>query len=99
MQHIIQYSAPGSAREYIQRIGRTARKGQSGLATLFLLPTEIGFLSAVAAIGAGEWEQIEMDVLIKDGFSCTKRDTIQQTREAAAAYQNKLEVFVKDNQE
>ena len=50
----------------------------------------------MAAIGAGEWEQIEMDVLIKDGFSCSKKDTIQQTREAAAAYQNKLEVFVKD---
>ena len=26
VEHIIQYSAPGSAREYIQRIGRTARK-------------------------------------------------------------------------
>jgi len=98
--HIIQYSAPGSAREYIQRIGRTARKGQSGLATLFLLPTEIGFLSAVAAIGAGEWEQIEMDTLIRDGFSRNgQKNSIQQTREAAAAYQNKLELFVKDNQE
>ena len=41
-----------------------------------------------------------MDTLIRDGFSRNgQKNSIQQTREAAAAYQNKLELFVKDNQE
>ena len=69
------------------------------MSTLFLLPTEIGFLSAVAAIGAGEWEKIELDELIQNGFKENNKQSLQQTRENAAAYQNKLEVFVKDNEE
>lgn len=64
-----------------------------------MLPTEIGFLSAVAAIGAGEWEKTELDELIMKAFGLGKKTSLQQARENAAAYQNKLEVFVKDNEE
>ena len=53
----------------------------------------------MAAIGAGEWEKIELDELIKNGFKENNKQSLQQTRENAAAYQNKLEVFVKDNEE
>jgi ATP-dependent RNA helicase DDX18/HAS1 len=42
---IVQYDAPDDPREYIHRVGRTAR-GQNGKgeALLFLLPEELGFL-------------------------------------------------------
>lgn len=41
---IIQFDPPDEPREYIHRVGRTARAGNKGKALLFLLPTELGFL-------------------------------------------------------
>jgi len=42
---IIQYDPPDDPREYIHRVGRTARGvGGKGRALLFLLPSELGFL-------------------------------------------------------
>ena len=43
---IIQYDPPDDPKEYIHRVGRTARgKGGKGRALLMLLPEELGFLS------------------------------------------------------
>ncbi|KAJ3112049.1 ATP-dependent RNA helicase [Phlyctochytrium bullatum] len=42
---IIQFDPPDDPRDYIHRVGRTARGvNKSGRALLFLLPTELGFL-------------------------------------------------------
>ncbi|KOC66056.1 putative ATP-dependent RNA helicase [Habropoda laboriosa] len=41
---VIQYTGPTSARDYVHRIGRTARAGSSGSATIFLTPPEIEFV-------------------------------------------------------
>ncbi|KAG0589073.1 hypothetical protein M758_2G242900 [Ceratodon purpureus] len=42
---IIQYDPPDDPREYIHRVGRTARgEGSQGRALLFLIPEELGFL-------------------------------------------------------
>jgi len=41
---IVQYDPPDDPREYIHRVGRTARAGGRGKALLFLLPNELGFL-------------------------------------------------------
>ena len=41
---ILQFDPPDDPREYIHRVGRTARAGGRGKALLFLLPTELGFL-------------------------------------------------------
>lgn len=41
---IIQYDPSDDPREYIHRVGRTARAGGQGKALLFLLPSELGFL-------------------------------------------------------
>ncbi|KAL2911250.1 ATP-dependent RNA helicase [Polyrhizophydium stewartii] len=41
---IVQFDPPDDPREYIHRVGRTARAGGRGKALLFLLPTELGFL-------------------------------------------------------
>ncbi|KAJ1920589.1 ATP-dependent RNA helicase [Tieghemiomyces parasiticus] len=42
---IIQYDPPDDPREYIHRVGRTARAGRSGRSLLFLTPENLGFLS------------------------------------------------------
>ncbi|KAJ2790541.1 ATP-dependent RNA helicase, partial [Coemansia helicoidea] len=41
---IIQYDPPDDPRDYIHRVGRTARAGGQGKSLLFLLPSELGFL-------------------------------------------------------
>lgn len=41
---IIQFDPPDDPRDYIHRVGRTARAGKTGRSLLFLLPSELGFL-------------------------------------------------------
>ena len=41
---IVQYDPPDDPKEYIHRVGRTARAGTSGSALLILRPEELGFL-------------------------------------------------------
>lgn len=40
LTHIINYSPPGDPESYIHRIGRTARKGETGIAITFFTPDE-----------------------------------------------------------
>ena len=45
MDWIIQYDPPDDPKEYIHRVGRTARgRNGKGRALLLLLPEELGFL-------------------------------------------------------
>lgn len=41
---IVQFDPPDDTRDYIHRVGRTARAGGKGKSLLFLLPSETGFL-------------------------------------------------------
>lgn len=41
---IVQYDPPDDPKDYIHRVGRTARAGGQGKSLLFLLPSELGFL-------------------------------------------------------
>ena len=41
---ILQFDPPGTAEEYIHRVGRTARLGSSGEAVLFIQPSEKGYV-------------------------------------------------------
>lgn len=41
---IVQYDPPDDPKEYIHRVGRTARAGTNGNALLILRPEELGFL-------------------------------------------------------
>jgi superfamily II DNA/RNA helicase len=40
----VQYDPPDDPRDYIHRVGRTARAGKVGKSLLFLLESELGFL-------------------------------------------------------
>ncbi|KAG9301508.1 hypothetical protein G9A89_008360 [Geosiphon pyriformis] len=55
---IVQYDPPDEPRDYIHRVGRTARAGSKGRSLLFLLPTELGFLRYLkhAKIPLNEYE-------------------------------------------
>jgi len=55
---IIQFDPPDDPREYIHRVGRTARAGARGRALLFLLPEELQFLKFLkhAKIPLNEYE-------------------------------------------
>ncbi|CAG8482871.1 9117_t:CDS:2, partial [Scutellospora calospora] len=44
VDYIVQYDPPDDPRDYIHRVGRTARAGGQGKSLLFLLPCELGFL-------------------------------------------------------
>ncbi|KZT52976.1 putative HAS1-helicase associated with Set1p [Calocera cornea HHB12733] len=41
---IVQFDPPDDPRDYIHRVGRTARAGKDGKSLMFLLPSELGFL-------------------------------------------------------
>ncbi|XP_041481144.1 probable ATP-dependent RNA helicase DDX31 [Lytechinus variegatus] len=41
---IVQYNIPGSAADYVHRVGRTARIGKEGQALLFLAPSEVDYI-------------------------------------------------------
>jgi len=44
VDYIIQYDPPDDPRDYIHRVGRTARAGKVGKSLLFLMESELGFL-------------------------------------------------------
>ena len=41
---IVQYSCPSQLEDYLHRVGRTARIGETGQSLLFLLPSEVGYV-------------------------------------------------------
>jgi ATP-dependent RNA helicase DDX18/HAS1 len=55
---IVQYDPPDDPKEYIHRVGRTARAGTNGHALLILRPEELGFLRYLkqAKVSLNEFE-------------------------------------------
>eukprot|EP00005_Dracoamoeba_jomungandri_P003800 CAMPEP_0174256176 /NCGR_PEP_ID=MMETSP0439-20130205/5439_1 /TAXON_ID=0 /ORGANISM="Stereomyxa ramosa, Strain Chinc5" /LENGTH=583 /DNA_ID=CAMNT_0015338683 /DNA_START=41 /DNA_END=1792 /DNA_ORIENTATION=+ len=55
---IIQFDPPDDPKEYIHRVGRTARAGAKGRALLFVLPQELGYLRYLKAarVNLNEYE-------------------------------------------
>lgn len=45
---IVQFDPPDDPRDYIHRVGRTARAGKAGKSLLFLMESELGFLRYLA---------------------------------------------------
>merc|ERR1719335_2028644 len=70
---IVQYDPPDEPKEYIHRVGRTARGASGkGKALLFLMPEELGFLRFLKAAGVPVNEY---------SFPPSKIANIQQQRE------------------
>lgn len=49
VDRIIQYDPPTDLKDYVHRVGRTARLGKAGSALLFLLPSEMEYLDVLKA--------------------------------------------------
>ena len=80
---IVQYDPTDDPREYIHRVGRTARAGGRGKALLFLLPSELGFLRYLkhAKVPLNEYEfpedkltniQSQLEKLIEKNYYLNK---------------------------
>lgn len=58
---IIQYDPPDDPKEYIHRVGRTARAGKAGQSLLFLQPSEMGMVYTLQSHGL-HMKQFNFDV-------------------------------------
>ncbi|KAJ1645170.1 ATP-dependent RNA helicase [Coemansia asiatica] len=99
---IIQYDPPDDPRDYIHRVGRTARAGSKGKSLLFLLPSELGFLRYLkqSKVPLNEYQfppnkianvQSQLEKLIQKNFYLSKsaRDGYRSYLQAYASYQLK----------
>ncbi|XP_011637904.1 probable ATP-dependent RNA helicase DDX31 [Pogonomyrmex barbatus] len=96
VDYVIQYTGPISARDYVHRIGRTARAGCSGTATIFLTPSEIEFVRMLESRRIRIKQQDMNDVLDKLLGPLSKHNSVQA---AAVALQNDFEDLVLENQQ
>ncbi|KAJ3300819.1 ATP-dependent RNA helicase dbp7 [Borealophlyctis nickersoniae] len=60
---IIQYDPPGDVKDYVHRIGRTARLGREGQAVLVLLPGEVEYLDVLRKRGLVA-EEMKLDKVL-----------------------------------
>lgn len=88
---IVQYTGPTSARDYVHRIGRTARAGSSGSATIFLTPAEIEFVRMLEARRIRIKQESMDDVLDK---LLTPLSMHSSAHNAAVELQNEFENLV-----
>lgn len=65
VDRIIQYDVPTDLKDYVHRVGRTARLGKAGEATLFLLPSEMDYLGILKAQDLFP-EPITMETILKN---------------------------------
>ncbi|ORX61934.1 DEAD-domain-containing protein [Hesseltinella vesiculosa] len=91
---IIQYDPPTDMKDYVHRIGRTARLGKAGEARLFLLPSEMDYLPILKAQGMAI-AQVTVESLLADTFG-----KLRHVYEAGAQEtQDQLERYVLSEEE
>ncbi|KAG1138617.1 hypothetical protein G6F37_010380 [Rhizopus arrhizus] len=96
---IVQFDPPDDPRDYIHRVGRTARAGGKGRSLLFLLPTETGFLKYLkeAKVPLNEYQfptskianvQSQLEQLIEKNFYLNQsaRDAFRSYLQSYATY-------------
>lgn len=93
---VVQYTGPISARDYVHRIGRTARAGCSGTATIFLTPPEIEFVRMLESRRIRIKQQDMNDVLDKLLGPFSRHNSVQA---AATALQNDFENLVLESKQ
>ncbi|OHT15374.1 DEAD/DEAH box helicase family protein [Tritrichomonas foetus] len=88
---VIQYDPPTSEKEYIHRVGRSARAGAEGSAILFLMKNEVKFLEHLkeAKVPLTKLEMpsklFEFDLTLKDKMS-KNRKLLKNAKEALKSY-------------
>ncbi|CAG8687221.1 14409_t:CDS:1 [Ambispora leptoticha] len=62
---ILQYDPPTDIKDYVHRVGRTARLGKGGEAILFLLPSEVGYVDSLEDQGINT-QNVQVDTVLKN---------------------------------
>ncbi|RIA91764.1 P-loop containing nucleoside triphosphate hydrolase protein, partial [Glomus cerebriforme] len=70
---IIQYDPPTDLKDYVHRVGRTARLGKEGEAILFLLPSEIEYINVLKSQKIFA-EPVQVKTLLKSLVTPNKRN-------------------------
>ncbi|CEG65578.1 Putative ATP-dependent RNA helicase HAS1 [Rhizopus microsporus] len=96
---IVQFDPPDDPRDYIHRVGRTARAGKQGRSLLFLLPSETGFLKYLkdAKVPLNEYQfpsskvanvQSQLEQLIEKNYYLNQsaRDAFRSYLQSYATY-------------
>ena len=94
---IVQYSCPTQIEDYIHRVGRTARIGSEGEALLFLLPSEVKYISALQEKNIDMEKLGLFDILKYLDPKCGKKYNQSAIQRAATDLQNGLEGLIDDN--
>jgi ATP-dependent RNA helicase DDX31/DBP7 len=99
--HIVQYDPPADVRDYIHRIGRTARIGREGFSYVFLLPSEAEYLDLLEDYQCRLQEQPMPELLETLEPLATTKPKVQKHQNyevAATDVHMKFERFVHTNQ-
>lgn len=88
---VIQFTGPLSPRDYVHRIGRTARAGTSGTAIIFLTPPEIDFIRTLESRRIRIKQDNMNDILNNLMGPLSRHNTVEAT---ATDLQNRFENLV-----
>ncbi|KAF7723799.1 ATP-dependent RNA helicase dbp7 [Apophysomyces ossiformis] len=94
VDRIIQYDPPTDMKDYVHRVGRTARLGKAGEASLFLLPSEMEYLDILKAQDLTP-EPVQMETILSHLAPTPKSDYHTPAQEL----QNAMERYVLSKQE
>ncbi|XP_046740861.1 probable ATP-dependent RNA helicase DDX31 [Diprion similis] len=93
---VVQYTGPLSARDYVHRVGRTARAGSSGSAVIFLTPPEVEFVRMLESRRVRIRQEDMTSILDKLLGPISPHNSVQA---AATALQNQFETLVLEDKE
>ena len=62
VQLVINHNVPSATKNYIHRVGRTARAGRRGRALTLVTPHDVKLLQAVEAMALGPGKKMEEEV-------------------------------------
>ncbi|KAI8372879.1 P-loop containing nucleoside triphosphate hydrolase protein [Radiomyces spectabilis] len=95
VDRIVQYDPPTDMKDYVHRVGRTARLGKAGEAMLFLLPSEMEYLDIIKA------QDLYPDPVTVESIleGLVEKHSKQDFQTAAQELQNNMEQYVLSQEE
>lgn len=90
----VQFDPPVNPKEYIHRVGRTARAGLKGEAITFLQPSELAYLQLLKECGL-ELKKIDIENVDYNGLQSSIDAVVQQNFELKRAAQDACRAFVR----
>ena len=91
---VIQYDPPVDPKEYIHRVGRSARAGLKGEALTFLQPTETAYLQLLEECNL-ELEKVEVENVDVTGLSAKLNEVTSQNWELKKMASDACRAFVR----